>query len=87
MGLTQAEMAARLRVARNTVARMEYGFQAITPSMELLIGYVVKDHERQRQRPSDTKRHEGEGLGSAGDVRVHRRKQQDSKKNTKRRNP
>jgi transcriptional regulator with XRE-family HTH domain len=43
MGLTQAELAARLRLWRNTVARMESGLQAITPSMELLIGYVARE--------------------------------------------
>jgi transcriptional regulator with XRE-family HTH domain len=43
MGLTQAELAARLRVWRNTVARMESGIQAITPSMELLISFVARE--------------------------------------------
>jgi transcriptional regulator with XRE-family HTH domain len=43
MGLTQNELAARIRIARNTVARMESGLQAITPSMELLIGFVARE--------------------------------------------
>jgi transcriptional regulator with XRE-family HTH domain len=43
LGLTQAELAERLRVARNTVNRMEFGGQAITPSMELLIQYVARE--------------------------------------------
>lgn len=43
LGLTQAELADRLRVARNTVNRMEFGGQAIMPSMELLISYVARD--------------------------------------------
>ena len=40
MDLTQAELAERLKVARNSVARMENGRQAITASMELLISFV-----------------------------------------------
>jgi transcriptional regulator with XRE-family HTH domain len=43
MGLTQEELADRLRVARNTVARMERAIQAITPSMALLITYVARE--------------------------------------------
>jgi DNA-binding XRE family transcriptional regulator len=87
MGLTQAELAERLKIARNTVARMERSLQAITPSMALLIGYVARDHERHRQRPKDTDRHEGQGLGGSGNLRVRRGKQQDAKKSPKRRSP
>lgn len=43
MGLTQKALADRLRVAENTVARMERNEQAITPPMELLIGYVTRE--------------------------------------------
>src|SRR5262249_29374702 len=53
MGLTQAQFAERLRVSRNSVARIEVGLQVITPAMALLIEYVAKDHEaldRERSR-------------------------------------
>jgi transcriptional regulator with XRE-family HTH domain len=43
LGLTQPQLAARLGVARNTVNRMEFGGQAITQTMELLIGYVARE--------------------------------------------
>jgi transcriptional regulator with XRE-family HTH domain len=43
MGLTQAEFAKRLRVSRNTVARMEVGLQVITPVMALLLSYVARE--------------------------------------------
>ena len=43
MGLTQAELAERLKIARNTVARMERSLQAITPSMALLISFVARE--------------------------------------------
>jgi transcriptional regulator with XRE-family HTH domain len=43
LGLTQVALAQRLGVTRNTVVRMEFGGQAITPSMELLIGYVARE--------------------------------------------
>src|SRR5262245_18004509 len=62
IGLTQAEMAERLGVARNSVARIENGRQTITRSMELLIGYVARDHaavdsERGRRRAGDKRKH------------------------------
>jgi transcriptional regulator with XRE-family HTH domain len=41
--LTQAEFSERLKVSRNTVNRMEFGGQAITPSMALLIEYVARE--------------------------------------------
>jgi|SRR5215510_88951 len=43
MGLTQAQFAERLRVSRNSVARMEVGLQVITPAMALLISYVARE--------------------------------------------
>jgi transcriptional regulator with XRE-family HTH domain len=43
MGLTQAELAERLKIARNTVARMERELQAITPPMALLISFVARE--------------------------------------------
>src|SRR5215467_3529840 len=53
MELTQLEFADRIRVARNSVVRMENGQMIVTPPMALLIGYVAKDHDathRQRSR-------------------------------------
>src|SRR5262245_9719150 len=74
MGLTQAELAERLRIARNSVARMENGRQAITPSMALLIEYVSKDHEaldreRSRRRAGDQRVHGGKARASRGETR------------------
>jgi transcriptional regulator with XRE-family HTH domain len=43
MGLTQEGLAERLKIARNTVARMERNLQAITPSMALLISFVARE--------------------------------------------
>jgi transcriptional regulator with XRE-family HTH domain len=82
--LTQVELARRLRIARNTVVRMENGDQAITPPMELLIGFIAQEvrSERHRQRPAYSPRHEGKGLGRSGDLRVHGRKQQATKKDS-----
>jgi transcriptional regulator with XRE-family HTH domain len=76
MFLTQAEFAAKLRMARNSVARMETGGMIITEPMALLISYVAKeagvdpqrgifDHRRSRggakgQRKARSK-HDGRG--------------------------
>jgi transcriptional regulator with XRE-family HTH domain len=43
MDFTQTELAEKLKIARNTVARMESGRQAITPSMALLISFVARE--------------------------------------------
>ena len=43
MGLTQAELAARLGVTASPVARMEQAVMIVTRSMELLIGYVARE--------------------------------------------
>ena len=63
MGLTQAEFAERLRIARNTVARMERSLQAITPPMELLISYVAREalvdalnQKRSRRKAKDKRK-------------------------------
>jgi transcriptional regulator with XRE-family HTH domain len=87
MKLTQAELAARLKITPSSVARMEQGVMIVTPPMELLITYVAKEMgvERDRKRPAHTSGHEVQGLGHSGDVRVHRRKQQDAKKSSRRR--
>src|SRR5215471_16614215 len=76
MGLTQAAFAERLRVSRNTVARIEVGLQVITPSMALLIGYVareagvdVADTKGSRDQVKDQRK---VTRGSAGAVRSHR---------------
>jgi transcriptional regulator with XRE-family HTH domain len=67
MDLTQAELAERLRVARNSVARMENGRQAITASMELLISFV---REAGVGKAPDSRR----GSRTASDKREHRAK-------------
>jgi transcriptional regulator with XRE-family HTH domain len=41
MGLTQAELTEKLKMARNSVARMESGRMIITPPMALLISFVA----------------------------------------------
>ena len=43
MGLTQAELAEKLKMARNSVVRMETGRMIITPPMALLISYVARE--------------------------------------------
>jgi transcriptional regulator with XRE-family HTH domain len=43
MDLTQAEFAAKLRITRNSVARMERGEMIVTPPMELLISFVARE--------------------------------------------
>jgi transcriptional regulator with XRE-family HTH domain len=55
MGLTQAELAERLKIARNTVARMERSLQAITPSMALLITFVAREAGVEVAATSDTR--------------------------------
>ena len=55
MGLTQAELAQRLKIARNTVARMERELQAITPSMALLISFVAREAGVEVAATSDTR--------------------------------
>jgi transcriptional regulator with XRE-family HTH domain len=43
MDLTQTEFAAKLRITRNSVARMERGEMIVTPPMELLISFVARE--------------------------------------------
>jgi DNA-binding XRE family transcriptional regulator len=43
MGLTQVQFAECIRMARNSLVRMENGGMLITPSMELLIQFVAKE--------------------------------------------
>lgn len=77
MGLTQAEFAERLRIARNTVARMERSLQAITPPMELLIRYVAReagvdiasDQKRSRRKVMTQRKVAGKPKGNP--VRSH----------------
>jgi len=78
MGLTQAAFAERLRVSRNTVARIEVGLQVITPSMALLIGYVAREAgvdathpERSRRKVKGKRKDAGKVQHS---VRSHGRK-------------
>jgi len=65
MGLTQAELAQKLRMARNSIVRMESGRMIITPPMALLISFVAREAavERQHQRASHIRRNEGARLG------------------------
>ena len=42
MGLTQAELAERLKIAGNSVARMDRGEMIVTPPMALLISFVAR---------------------------------------------
>jgi DNA-binding XRE family transcriptional regulator len=87
LGLSQAELAERLKVSRVSVTRMEYGSQVITPSMGLLIGYVAHEvgNERQRQRAANTPGDEDKRVGSSSNLRLHQGKQQDVAKSSKRR--
>ncbi len=43
LGVTQHEFAAKVRMTRNSVARMERGEMIVTPPMELLISFVAKE--------------------------------------------
>jgi transcriptional regulator with XRE-family HTH domain len=43
MELTQDEFAAKLRMTRNSVARMERGEMIVTPPMELLISFIARE--------------------------------------------
>jgi transcriptional regulator with XRE-family HTH domain len=73
MGLTQAELAERLKIARNTVARMERELQAITPPMALLISFVAReagvetaDGQRGRRAATGKRTHGGGARDSGG---------------------
>jgi len=43
MRLTQAELGEKVKMARNSVARMESGRMIITPPMALLISFVARE--------------------------------------------
>src|SRR5262245_7845195 len=75
MGLTQAQLAERLGVSRNSVARMEVGLQVITPAMALLIEYVAREAgvdvthpKRSRGKASDKRETSGK---PSNRVRTH----------------
>jgi transcriptional regulator with XRE-family HTH domain len=76
MGLTQAELAKRLKITSSSVARMEQGVMIVTPPMELLISYVAKEAgvERHSQRSTHSRSHEGQRLGRGRNVRQRRSK-------------
>jgi transcriptional regulator with XRE-family HTH domain len=76
MGLTQAELAEKLKIARNSVARMESGRMIITPPMALLISFVAREAEveRSRERASHTGGDEVKRLGSSRYRRQRRSK-------------
>jgi transcriptional regulator with XRE-family HTH domain len=68
MGLTQAELAQKLKMARNSVARMESGRMIITPPMALLISFVA------REAGVDVASDSGTGSGaSTGKAQSHQR--------------
>jgi transcriptional regulator with XRE-family HTH domain len=68
MGLTQAELGDRLRLTRNSVARMERDEVAITPSMQLLIGYVAR--EAGLGEPADSPRSRRRAQGKRADTKM-----------------
>jgi transcriptional regulator with XRE-family HTH domain len=86
MGLTQAEFAARIRMAENSVARMERNEMIVTPPMELLISYIAREAgvEGFGERPSYPCSHERKGLGRPEHVQAHAGKLQNVKKGSKR---
>jgi transcriptional regulator with XRE-family HTH domain len=43
MGLTQAAFGERIKMSRNSVARMELGTMIVTPPMALLISFVARE--------------------------------------------
>jgi DNA-binding XRE family transcriptional regulator len=76
MGLTQVELAERLRIARNSVVRMENGQMIVTPPMELLIGFVAReagvettapDNKRSRRAAKNKTAHGGKAADSGRD--------------------
>src|SRR5689334_11414827 len=73
MGLSQAAMGDCLRLTGNSIARMERDEVTITPSMELLIGYVAREagvdsahRRRSRRAAKDKAAHGGHARHSAG---------------------
>jgi transcriptional regulator with XRE-family HTH domain len=86
MGLTQAQFGERIRMAGNSVARMERGGKdgmIITPPMALLISYVAREagidapHEQTGRRAATNKTAHSDAVGVAR--RAHRRRQGRSK--------
>jgi transcriptional regulator with XRE-family HTH domain len=86
LGLSQYEFADRLKISRVSVTRMENGNQVIKPSMAYFVELVAKElrSERTGQRAADTPGDESKRVGRAGNVRVRGRKQQDTKKDSRR---
>jgi transcriptional regulator with XRE-family HTH domain len=78
MGLTQAEFAKRLKIARNSVARMESGGMIITPPMGLLISFVAREagvdatHSQRSRSKATDKRKDASKVRSS--IRPHGRK-------------
>ena len=56
MELTQVQFAQRVGLTGNTIARMERGVVAIPRTLELLVGYVAREHG------IDVAAHPGTGL-------------------------
>jgi transcriptional regulator with XRE-family HTH domain len=76
MELTQAELAEKLKMARNSVARMESGRMIITPPMALLISFVAREagvdasHPPRDRKPAEGKRANAKAAkASAGKAR------------------
>jgi transcriptional regulator with XRE-family HTH domain len=57
LGLTQVGLAERLRISRNSVARMETGAMIVTPPMELLIQYVAREAGVDAVNPARGRKH------------------------------
>jgi transcriptional regulator with XRE-family HTH domain len=77
MGLTQAEFGDRIKMAGNSVARMERGEMIITAPMALLISYVA------REAGVDTP-DSGRGSRAAKDKRKHGREARPSGRKNRR---
>jgi transcriptional regulator with XRE-family HTH domain len=76
MRLTQAELGEKVKMARNSVARMESGRMIITPPMALLISFVAREagvdasHPPRGRKPAEGKRANAKAAkASAGKAR------------------
>jgi DNA-binding XRE family transcriptional regulator len=57
MGLTQYEFADRVKMTRNSIARMERDEMIVTPPMELLITFVAREGGVETIHAHRTRRH------------------------------
>jgi transcriptional regulator with XRE-family HTH domain len=79
MQLTQIELAERLKIAGNSVARMERDEMIVTPPMELLITFVAREagvdpshRQTSRRAAANKKANRGKARHS---IRASRRRQ------------